>query len=100
MLFAAFEKTNGEELWATDGTPAGTVLFKDLSPGGPTQTSKVNSMTDVRGTLYFNANDGAGEGVWVRDPGRPAPTPLASEVRWYCGRVPSDSRRSGTAASN
>src|SRR4051812_32205247 len=33
LYFAAFDETNGRELWTTDGTEAGTVLVKDISPG-------------------------------------------------------------------
>ena len=33
LYFAADNGTQGEELWRTDGTPAGTILFKDINIG-------------------------------------------------------------------
>jgi ELWxxDGT repeat protein len=33
VLFSAFNPTNGRELWKTDGTVAGTVLFQDINLG-------------------------------------------------------------------
>src|SRR5262249_61877943 len=41
-------------LWKSDGTEAGTVLVKDLNPGGEISLS---FLTNVGGTLYFSAND-------------------------------------------
>ena len=34
MLFVASDATNGIELWRTDGTTVGTMLVKDINPGG------------------------------------------------------------------
>ena len=33
LFFSAIDRTNGRELWKTDGTEAGTVLVKDINPG-------------------------------------------------------------------
>ncbi len=33
LQFTADDGVAGFELWKTDGTPAGTVLLKDISPG-------------------------------------------------------------------
>jgi len=33
LLFSASDGVNGEELWSTEGTEAGTVLVKDTWPG-------------------------------------------------------------------
>jgi ELWxxDGT repeat protein len=43
----------GNELWKSDGTTSGTVLVKDIAPG--TNTSFVNNLTNVNGTLFFRA---------------------------------------------
>ena len=57
----------GRELWKSDGTNAGTVLVKDISPdtygyGYPDQ------LVNVNGTLFFTAADGAnGRELWKTD---------------------------------
>ena len=53
FFVAAFQPT-GYELWATDGTPAGTGLVKDLVPGG---NSWPHSFCALNGILYFTATD-------------------------------------------
>lgn len=45
----------GMELWKTDGTPAGTVVVKDLHPGS--NGSSPNSLTAISGGLLFFATD-------------------------------------------
>jgi ELWxxDGT repeat protein len=59
VFFTASTSTTSNELWKSDGTEAGTVHVKDISPG---------ILTNVNGTLYFTANDGiAGEELWTSD---------------------------------
>ena len=53
--FDATDPDHGEELWKTDGTAAGTVLVKDITPGP--FGSKVTAMTAYHGRLYFLATD-------------------------------------------
>jgi ELWxxDGT repeat protein len=59
--FAADDGAHGVELWKSNGTTSGTVLVKDINPGGagsyPTQ------LTNVNGTLFFTA----GSGLWRSD---------------------------------
>ena len=63
-----------DELWRTDGTPAGTWAITDLSqrPGWHTLWSPVATMG---GLLYFAANDGLhGVELWSADPNSAAPS--------------------------
>ena len=58
----------GTELWRSDGTEEGTVLAADINVGA--EDSYPSLLTNVKGTLYFAANDGV-DGVepWVIVPG-------------------------------
>src|SRR5262249_9169853 len=56
LYFSANDGTNGQELWRSDGTTAGTVLLKDINPGSG--SSGDGWITNVNGTLFFTANDG------------------------------------------
>src|SRR5437660_8993005 len=51
VFFAATEGAHGEELWKTDGTPAGTTMVKDLRPGS--LGSNPRNLTAVGSTLFF-----------------------------------------------
>ena len=68
-LFSATDATvtnAGTELYATDGTAAGTVLLKDINPG-PTSSNPGNFVRNGAKT-YFTANDGVhGVEEWVTD---------------------------------
>jgi ELWxxDGT repeat protein len=48
VFFRAWDSSDGEGLWKSDGTPAGTGPVKNIFPDG---------LTDVDGTLYFSAVD-------------------------------------------
>ena len=67
MLFPAYSDIFGSELWATDGTQAGTHIVKDIAPG--TSNSGPNKRLLFNNRLYFNATD-TDNGVyimWVTD---------------------------------
>jgi ELWxxDGT repeat protein len=65
LFFTAFDATNGQELWKSNGTGAGTALVKNIYPGG---SSDPRYLTNVNGTLFFRANDGAnGAELWKSD---------------------------------
>jgi ELWxxDGT repeat protein len=55
-LFAASDGTSGAEVWATDGTSAGTFLVQDLRPGS--LSSSPQGFVRVGDRVVFVANDG------------------------------------------
>lgn len=54
MYFQASRNTEGYELWATDGTTAGTRLVKDIFPG--VASSQPKYFTPCNGKTYFLAD--------------------------------------------
>jgi len=66
LFFAADDGVHGNELWASDGTTAGTRLFKDIELLGA--SSGPYSMTNFNGQIYFVADDGVhGTELWRTD---------------------------------
>lgn len=65
-FFAATDAEHGEELWVTDGTPAGTHMVKDIVAGtGGSNPSYLGRLGDK---ALFSANDGeSGQETWVSD---------------------------------
>lgn len=72
-LFFAEDEYYGRELWKTDGTPAGTLMVKDIFPG---KTSSYKNLDNyyhcqpivLNGLFYFVADDGSsGRQVWRSD---------------------------------
>ncbi|HVK13123.1 MAG TPA: ELWxxDGT repeat protein, partial [Gemmataceae bacterium] len=77
LFFTATDATHGTQLWKSDGTEAGTVLFKDFSPGS---TNWMESLANVNGTLYISASDGTnGLELWKSD-GTVAGTVLVKDI--------------------
>ncbi len=96
--FVATDIASGRELWRTDGTPAGTTLFKDIRPGP--SGSEPAHLTAVGDTLYFSAClEDTGCELWKSD-GTPDGTMLVKDI--YPGNSPSPTNRpmSLTAVSN
>jgi ELWxxDGT repeat protein len=86
LLFAASSGTTapgtGEELYFTDGTPAGTVLVADIFPG--TSSGAPRFLTPFAGKVYFTATNGTtapanGVELWVTD-GTLAGTTLVIDI--------------------
>jgi ELWxxDGT repeat protein len=78
LFFVADDLTNGAELWKSDGTPAGTVLVKDIVPGSVGSNPRL--LTNVHGTLFFSADDGVhGPELWKSD-GTGAGTVLVKDI--------------------
>ena len=75
LIFFAGSTNVGVELWKTDGTVSGTALVKDINPGTTNgyygvypRSSSPSSLTNVNGTLFFAASDGAkGRELWKSD---------------------------------
>jgi ELWxxDGT repeat protein/cysteine-rich repeat protein len=66
LFFSAREGKHGLELWKSDGTEAGTVMVKDISPGS--EDSYPQDFTIVDGTLFFTAYDSVhGFSLWKSD---------------------------------
>src|SRR5438309_6535137 len=66
LYFSANTTATGVELWKSDGTSSGTVLVRDIRPGGA--SSNPTSLVNVNGTLFFVANNGiSGPELWKSD---------------------------------
>jgi ELWxxDGT repeat protein len=66
IAFTADDGVHGRELWATDGTRAGTRLLKDIRPGAA--GSIPFQFRAVGDRVYFSADDGEhGVELWTSD---------------------------------
>ena len=65
VLFSAYSRASGTELWVSDGTRAGTRMVKDIYPGS---RGLCRHFYVYDGRLWFSASDGVnGEELWVSD---------------------------------
>jgi ELWxxDGT repeat protein len=66
LVFTVDDGAHGSEPWASDGTPGGTLLLRDISPG--LSSSEPAGYTEAAGQLFFSATDGAhGYELWRTD---------------------------------
>ena len=78
VYFRADDNINGDEVWVSDGTDAGTTLLKDINPGF--HGSDPYGFTVFNNLLYFVADDGtSGQELWVTD-GTSAGTVLVQDI--------------------
>jgi ELWxxDGT repeat protein len=78
LFFSAHDGVHGQELWMTDGTPAGTKLVADIYPGP--EGSYPTDLINVDGMLFFSADDGVhGTELWMSD-GTESGTKLFADI--------------------
>lgn len=64
--FTASTANEGNELWKSNGTTAGTQLLKDINPGAA--GSGASELVNMNGVLYFSATNSAnGLELWRSD---------------------------------
>jgi ELWxxDGT repeat protein len=90
FFFQAWDPDHGVELWASDGTPAGTRLIRDVCPG-PCQG--VNFLLQSQqGLFYFAGSDGAGGiggmELWASDGTSPGTRLVRDICPGTCGSSP------------
>ena len=79
LFFAATDGTTGRELWTSDGTELGTVLFQNLRPDIP--GTDMAELTPLGTSVFFVAEDvDSGIELWSSD-GTAGGTGLVSDIR-------------------
>lgn len=89
LLLGFCDADNGYELWQSDGTDTGTQMVKDIYPDEDQfppydpYSSDPQELTDVNGTIYFQADtglqDGYGKELWKSD-GTAAGTNIVKDI--------------------
>lgn len=79
LFFIANDGVNGQELWKSDGTTAGTVMVKDIT-GGSSSTLFGKEFAAFGSTLFFLCNNGSnGAEMWKTD-GTNAGTVMLNDI--------------------
>jgi ELWxxDGT repeat protein len=77
LYFVANNGTNGNELWKSDGTEAGTAMVKDINPGS--SNASIVKITSYKGKAFFRANSISGGYELYRSDGTDAGTQVLKE---------------------
>jgi ELWxxDGT repeat protein len=77
VYFSGQDPTFGRELFASDGSAAGTRLVKDINPNG---SSDPRPIAGANGVVYFVVNEGAGGGGLWRSDGTEAGTRFVAAI--------------------
>lgn len=83
LFFYANDGVNGEEMWVTDGTNAGTFMLKDINVGtgnGISHNQGADKLGEYNNELYFNAIDASNNHKLYKSDGTVAGTILLSNV--------------------
>jgi ELWxxDGT repeat protein len=89
LFFSVDDGVFGRGLWKSDGSEGGTVLVKDIFPGG---SSLPEALTNVSGTLLFTADDGVhARELWKSD-GTGVGTVLVKDIEPGGGGLSSNPR--------
>ena len=92
-LFFAADNGHGDEVYASDGTAAGTHMVKDLSPG-KRGSDPSGLVAAGNGVVFFTADDGTGRALYRSDgtaagtlkvPGVPATAAFGLRAEWLTG---------------
>ena len=68
LFFATYDTINGNKLWKSDGTVAGTAKVKETRLGTFNYRSFPGGLTNANGVLCFITNDGInGKEIWKSD---------------------------------
>ncbi|MCA9170541.1 MAG: hypothetical protein KDB23_22840, partial [Planctomycetales bacterium] len=80
LFFTAEDGVHGNELWISDGTPAGTTMVKDIQLENNASLRNISDLMGFEGALYFSANDGVnGQELWRSD-GTEQGTTIVSDI--------------------
>lgn len=84
IYYSGGDSTNGNELWISDGSDAGTYLLKDINPNAPLNYTLGNSdpkdFCSINGKMIFAAKaaDGIHHNFWVTDGTETGTQPFAT----------------------
>ena len=78
FYFVADDGINGNELWKSDGTQAGTVLVEDITPGS--EGSNLDNLINVNCTLFFTVNNGSNRTELWKSNGTAKGTVLVGDI--------------------